>query len=220
MIKNIIFDLDGTLANTSTDIINSFNYSLKKNGSKKKLNFKKFKKIANKGSLYLIQQVVKKKSIYTKKINNDFLKHYKNNICIKSKLKKGVIPFLKFCKKKKIRLYVSTNKLEQNAKLLLKKLKINNYFSYIAGSDTFRYKKPNFLHLQELMKKFGFLKNQTIFVGDTEIDSFLAKNFKIKFILLKNGYTNIDPKKIRYDMVITNFKKLQSYIENFNNYLN
>ena len=65
------------------------------------------------------------------------------------------------------------------------------------------------------MKKFGFLKNQTIFVGDTEIDSFLAKNFKIKFILLKNGYTNIDPKKIRYDMVITNFKKLQSYIENF-----
>ncbi len=36
MIKNIIFDIDGTLANTSSDIINSFNYALKKNGFKKK----------------------------------------------------------------------------------------------------------------------------------------------------------------------------------------
>ena len=30
MIKNIIFDLDGTLANTSLDIIESVNYALKK----------------------------------------------------------------------------------------------------------------------------------------------------------------------------------------------
>ena len=35
MIKNIIFDLDGTLANTSKDIIDSLNYSLKKIGFKK-----------------------------------------------------------------------------------------------------------------------------------------------------------------------------------------
>ena len=36
MIKNIIFDIDGTLADTSTDIINSFNHSLKKMDLKKK----------------------------------------------------------------------------------------------------------------------------------------------------------------------------------------
>ena len=36
-----------------------------------------------------------------------------------------------------------------------------------------------------MKKKFGFSKKETILVGDTEIDSLLAKNFKIKFILLK-----------------------------------
>ena len=58
MIKNIIFDIDGTLANTSADIINSFNYSLKKNGLKIKINFRKFKKVANLGSLHLIKKIV------------------------------------------------------------------------------------------------------------------------------------------------------------------
>lgn len=214
MIKNIIFDIDGTLADTSTDIINSFNYSLKKNGLKKKINFQYFKKIANKGSLYLIQKVVGKKNIHSKKINNDFLKHYENNICIKSKLRKNLKIFLDYCKKNNIKLFISTNKLEKNAKLLLKKLKINNYFLFVAGSDTFKHKKPNYLHLQQLKKKFHFLKKETIFVGDTEIDSLLAKNFKIKFILLRNGYTNVDPQKLNYEIAISDYNKLQSYIEN------
>lgn len=215
MIKNIIFDIDGTLANTSSDIINSFNYALKKNGLKKKINFKEFKKVANNGSLSLIQKITRKKNINTKKINDDFLKHYQNNICIKSKLKKNVKPFLRFCKKKKIKLFISTNKLEHNAKLLLKKLKINNYFLFVAGSDTFKYKKPNFLHLHQMKRKFSFLKKETIFVGDTEIDSLLAKNFKIKFVLFKNGYTNVNPKKIKFDISISNYSKLETYIDNF-----
>ena len=214
MIKNIIFDIDGTLANTSADIINSFNYSLKKNGLKIKINFRKFKKVANLGSLHLIKKIVGKKNVCSKKINNDFLEHYKNNICIKSNLKKNVKSFLKFCKKNKIKLFISTNKLETNAILLLKKLKINNYFLFVAGSDTFKYKKPNFKHLQQLRKKFCFLKKETIFVGDTEIDSILAKNFKVKFVLFRNGYTDVNPKKLDYEIAISDYKKLQSYLEN------
>lgn len=214
MIKNIIFDIDGTLADTSADIISSFNYSLKKNGFKKKINFQNFKKIANKGSLYLIQKVIGKKNIHSKKINNDFLKHYENNICIKSKLRKNLKIFLEYCKKNNIKLFISTNKLEKIAKLLLKKLKINNYFLFIAGSDTFKYKKPNYLHLQQLKKKFCFLKKETIFIGDTEIDSLLARNFKIKFILFKNGYTTVNPKKLDYEIAISDYDKLQSYVEN------
>ena len=38
MIKNIIFDLDGTLANTSEDIIDSLNFALKRIGFSKKIN--------------------------------------------------------------------------------------------------------------------------------------------------------------------------------------
>ena len=66
-----------------------------------------------------------------------------------------------------------------------------------------------------MKKKFGFSKKETILVGDTEIDSLLAKNFKIKFILFKKGYTSLDPKNIKYDIAISNYSKLKICIRNF-----
>ena len=71
-------------------------------------------------------------------------------------MRKNLKVFLDYCKENNIKLFISTNKLEKNAKLLLKKLKINNYFLFVAGSDTFKYKKPNYLHLQKLKKSFVF----------------------------------------------------------------
>ena len=42
MVKNIIFDLDGTLANTSQDIISSLRFALKKKGLNKIISLSKF----------------------------------------------------------------------------------------------------------------------------------------------------------------------------------
>ena len=51
MIKNIIYDLDGTLINSSKDIINSFNYAFKINNLKTKV-------ISERG---IIKKLLKKK---------------------------------------------------------------------------------------------------------------------------------------------------------------
>lgn len=213
MIKNIIFDIDGTLADTSDDIIDSLNVSLMKFGFKKKINFSKFKKVANKGSIHMIKEVLGKNNKKEKEINNFFLKYYEANICNKSKLKSNVLDFLKFCKKKKIKLFISTNKLEKNAKLLLTKLKILSFFDFVAGSDTFKYKKPNSLHLKYLNKLCNFKKKETIFIGDTEIDSRAAENYNIKFVLIKNGYTTLRTRKINYNFCISNYDELRTILE-------
>lgn len=208
MIKNIIFDLDGTLANTSTDIIFSLNHALKRANISKKVNFKTFKKIANRGSLFMIQNFLKKNNRSIKIINNYFLSHYKFNMCRKTQLKKNVLNFIKKCKKKNIQLFVSTNKSKKNAVLILKKLKILKFFKFIAGSDSFKYQKPNPLHLEALRRKFGIKKKQTVFIGDTEIDSALAYSFNIKFVLIKNGYTTLKFSEIKSDITIANYSNL------------
>lgn len=213
MIKNIIFDLDGTLANTSEDIIDSLNFALGRIGFSKKINLKIFKKIANKGSLHMIQMIVGKKNTNSNKVNNYFLEHYKKNICNKTSLKKNVTNFLRYCKNKNIKLFISTNKNQKNAVLILKRLKIYKFFNFIAGSDTFKYQKPNPLHLSSLKKKFSLKKIETIFIGDTEIDSNLANKFNIKFILVKNGYTNLKPHQIKSDFVITNYSNISRIIK-------
>lgn len=206
MIKNIIFDLDGTLANTSHDIIFSLNYALKKFGIAKQVSHKLFKKIANKGSFFMIKNVLKKSDKKTIRIVNEyFLNHYKINLCKKTQLKKDILNFIKKCKKKNIQLFVSTNKNQKNAILILKKLKIFKFFKFIAGSDTFKYQKPNPLHLEALRRKFGLKKKETVFIGDTEVDSDLAYKFDIKFILVKNGYTLLKPSEIKSDFAIVNY---------------
>ena len=209
MLKNIIFDLDGTLADTSSDIISSVNYSLKKKKIKKKINFNFFKKVANNGSVDMfIKLLPKKNNKFIIEINNIFINHYQNNICIKSKLKKNLIFFLKLCKKKKIKLFISKNKKRKIAKLLIKKLKINNYFNFIAGSDTFRHRKPSPLHLVALSKKFNLNKREILYIGDTEIDSLMARKFKIHFVLIKNGYTTLSYNRISHDILTSDYKQL------------
>ena len=99
MIKNIIFDLDGTIVLTARDIIFSLNYALKNVGIDKKIKYRDFKKVASEGSIKMIQNFLKKKtSKLIKKINQLFLEHYQKNICVRSKLKKNVLQLLKLCK--------------------------------------------------------------------------------------------------------------------------
>jgi len=218
MLKNIIFDLDGTIVLTAGDIIFSLNYALKNAGVRKKIKYKDFKKVASKGSVKMIQNVLKKSSSKSiKKINQLFLQHYQENICVKSRLKKNVSQLLKLCKKKKIKLFISTNKSGRNAKLLLKKLNILDYFLFVAGSDSFKFKKPNPIHLKTLYKKFKIDKNQSIMIGDSKIDAECAKKNGTKFILVKNGYTNIHNNKIFSNFKVNNFKEIIKIVKNLTN---
>jgi len=218
MLKNIIFDLDGTIVLTAGDIIFSLNYALKNAGIKKKVKYKDFKKVASKGSVKMIQNVLNKSSYKSiKKINHLFLQHYQRNICVKSRLKENVPQLLKLCKGKKIKLFVSTNKSEKNAKLLLKKLDILDYFFFVAGSNTFKFIKPNPIHLKTLYKKFKIDKNQSIMIGDSKIDSECAKKNGTKFILVKNGYTNIHHNKIFSNFKVNTFKEIIQIVKSLTN---
>ena len=78
MIKNIIYDLDGTLINSSKDIINSFNHAFKINNIKTTVNNQYFLDNANLGSKYFIQKATRKK-FNIQKVQLDFQMHYDLN---------------------------------------------------------------------------------------------------------------------------------------------
>ena len=80
--KTIIYDLDGTIINSSRDIIRSFNTAFKINNIKK-IDYEFFINNASRGSLNLIKQNLKKNQFFKlKKINKDFHKIYSSN-CVK-----------------------------------------------------------------------------------------------------------------------------------------
>ena len=150
-----------------------------------------------------------------KEMMKEFIDFYSQNIDRGSKPINGVMEFLKWAKTKNISMAVCTNKQERLAVDLLKKLKMYEYFEYVAGSDTFPFNKPDPRHLTDVVEIIQGNLKKTIMVGDSEVDEMSAKNAKIPFVLVKNGYTEKSTKEIKHDELIEDFKNFDKVIEKY-----
>ena len=110
---------------------------------------------------------------------------------------------------------VCTNKQERLAVDLLKKIKLAEYFEYIAGSDTFDFNKPDPRHLTNVVEILGGNINKTIMVGDSEVDSQSAYNAKVPFVLVEDGYTEKKVDQIPHDIVIKDFINFEKTIKKY-----
>ena len=217
----LIFDLDGTIIDSKKDIINSFNFAFKKNNLKL-INEAFFLKNASRGSDYFIKKNFKKKNIkrsFIDKINRDFISHYYKNCTKNTTCKKGLKIFLKKKKKNYVNI-ITTNKKKKIAEKICKKLNIFSYFDQIFGSDTLLNKKPSKKHLDEILKKYNFNKSKILIFGDSEVDYKLSSHYKIKYILVKNGYTNKTYNQIKHNLLINDYNNLLKIVNELLNIKN
>ena len=220
----ILFDLDGTLIDTAPDLMRAHNYVMKKFGYETKSN-DDMRKLVGKGAASLIGRSLwgqAKKEFgqinnqnKKKEMIKEFINYYGKNIAIESKLIKGVKEFLNWCKKNNISMGVCTNKQEYLAVDLLKKIKIYDYFEYVAGSDTFEYCKPDSRHLTNIVEILNGDLKKCIMIGDSETDGNTAVNAGVPFILVENGYTDKMPNDIKHNHLIKNFNNLELIIKKY-----
>ena len=222
----VLFDLDGTLVDTAPDLMNAHNHVMKKYGYETK-STEDIRKLVGKGSASLIGRSVwgQAKKEFSKVNDQDikkemvkeFIDYYANNIAVESKLVNGVLEFLNWSKKNNISMGVCTNKQEYLSIDLLKKLKIYDYFEYVAGSDTFDYCKPDPRHLTNVIEIMQGDINKSIMIGDSETDAESAKSAGIPFILLEDGYTEKKVSEIYHNHLIKDFVNIEEIV---NKYLN
>ena len=222
----IIFDLDGTLVDTAPDLLSAHNHVMKKFGYSSR-NLDEIKNLAGKGAAVMIGRSIwesaKKEfsSIDDQKTKNEmideFISYYGKNIVVKSKLINGVYEFLKWAKSKKISMGVCTNKQEHLAVDLLKKIKIYDFFEYVAGRNTFEYCKPDPRHITNMIEIMNGNIKKSLMIGDSENDAEAAKSAGISMILLENGYTDKKTEQIYYNYLIKDFTEIEKII---NKYLN
>mgnify|MGYP001429808098 FL=1 len=216
-IYTILFDLDGTLVDTAPDLMEAHNHVMKKFGHKEK-KLSDIKSLAGKGAWVMMQrafrQEIKDEKI-KKEMMKEFIDFYSQNIDRGSKPINGVMEFLKWAKTKNISMAVCTNKQERLAVDLLKKLRMYEYFEYVAGSDTFPFNKPDPRHLTDVVEIIQGDLKKTIMVGDSEVDGMSAENAKIPFVLVKDGYTEKSTKEIKHNELIEDFKNFDKIIEKY-----
>ena len=217
----ILFDLDGTLADTAPDLMMAHNHVMKKFGHNTK-SIDEIKEYVGKGAAVMIGRSIwgearkELSKIKDKKMKEEmveeFLLFYKKNIVVKSKLINGVYEFLKWAKSNNISMGVCTNKQEHLAIDFLKKIKIYDFFEYVAGRNTFDYCKPDPRHLTSIIEIMGGDIKKSLMIGDSENDADAAKSAGIPMILLEDGYTEKKIDQIHHDHLIKDFIGIEKII--------
>ena len=220
----ILFDLDGTLVDTAPDLMNAHNHVMKKYGYPTK-STKEIRNLVGQGAGAMLGRSIwgqaKKEfgRINDQKIKAEmvkqFINFYGNNIVNESTLINGVKKFLKWCKEKNISMAVCTNKQEHLAIDLLKKIKINDYFEYVAGHNTFEYCKPDPRHLTSVIEILGGDIKKCLMIGDSETDANAAKAASIPVILLENGYTEKNTNEIHHNHLIKDFIGVEKIVSTY-----
>ena len=223
-IFTILFDLDGTLVNTAPDLMHAHNHVMKKYGFEER-KLSDIRKLAGRGSKVMLSRSINETTAQkdkTKKFDDiidemtkEFIDYYSKNIVAESTLKEGVLNFLSWCKNNSISMAVCTNKQEHLSIDLLKKIKIYDFFDYVAGGNTFDFNKPNPKHLTHTIEIIGGDIKKTLMIGDSETDSNASKAANLPFILIDEGYTEKKSNEIHHDHLVKNFISLEKIIEKY-----
>jgi phosphoglycolate phosphatase len=215
----VVFDLDGTLAETAPDLIATLNVILRRE-KMAELPLEKARDMIGAGAKALIQRAF---DVAGRDLSSDrldalfvqYLDHYRDHIADLTELFPGVIQALDALEKDGFCLAVCTNKLEEHARLLLEKLGVMHRFVALTGKDTFAFSKPDPRHLLETIRLAGADPLRAVMVGDSRTDIDTAKAAGIPVIGVPFGYTDIPIHDLGADVVIEHFDDLVMAVRAF-----
>jgi len=210
----IVYDLDGTLADTAEDLVATVNWLLGREGLQP-LKVESAGSLVGAGARALIARGFQAsgRSLEPRKLETlfgDFLAHYNAHIVDRTRLYPGVDKALHAFARLGWRQAVCTNKVEGSAKLLVAKLGVADHFAFVCGQDTFGIGKPDAKPLLQTIAASGGARDRAIMVGDSATDIKTARAANVPVIAVDFGYTDIPVAQLGSDRVISHFDELQA----------
>jgi phosphoglycolate phosphatase len=213
----IVFDLDGTLAETAPDIMATLNVILKQEGLAP-LPVERARELVGAGAKALIERGfgVSKAELTPAKLDalfQEFLEIYAGRVVDSSHLFDGVMPALERLAARNMRLAICTNKPIHHTMLILDAFGITQRFDAIAGRDTFAMCKPDPRHLTLTIARAGGEASHAVMVGDSKTDISTARAANIPVIAVPFGYTDVPIETLGPDAVIQHFDEIDATID-------
>ena len=207
----VLFDLDGTIADTALDLAATLNHLLTTSG-RNEIHHDRVRNMVGEGARALIikgfeynNEELTDQEVEV--LHDEYINYYRSHIADKTVLFPNVFITLETLARQNIPLAICTNKSMELTHLLLKQLKIFDFFTAVTCGDSFAYKKPDPRHLITTCKLMKADPKQAIMVGDSINDIDAAKRANMLSVGVSFGYTLTPIDELSPNIIINHFNE-------------
>ncbi len=203
MKKAVIFDMDGTLVNSSMTIVNAINY-VRGKLDLEPLDSKDILDKVNDPTLNPAKEFYETPR-FTHQHEAWFSSYYTENHEKELELYDGIVELLDGLKERGFKLAIATNSYRGSTIESLKHLNILDYFESLACYDDVGRGKPAPDMLEKNLKDLNLTPKEAIFIGDSERDMLASKSAGIEYLMINWGFSD-------YEDAIHNLSDLEKAI--------
>jgi phosphoglycolate phosphatase len=188
MVCCVVFDLDGTLADSVPDLAAAANRLLASRGMAP-LSEAEVTRMVGDGVPVLVRRVLAARGLEADAATIEvYTTDYTAHAADRTRLFPGAAEALATLAHGGWRMAVCTNKPEAAAHALLAALGVDHFFSAIGGGDSFPVRKPDPAHLRATLAQAGATPGQAVMVGDHRNDVMAATGAGLPCIFAAWGY--------------------------------
>lgn len=188
-IKAVIWDLDGTLLNTLDDLAASVNAALRANGLPERT-MDEVRSFVGNGIHRLIERAMPEAGAEHPKFQavlDAFVAHYGQHSRDHTQPYDGIMRTLDTLAAQGVKLAIVSNKVDFAVKQLSRDYFGDRMHSAV-GDDPSRNRKPAPDSVLDAMRQMGVSAQETVYVGDSEVDVITARNADIPCIAVTWGF--------------------------------
>ncbi len=194
MYKLVVFDLDGTLADTLSDLAHAVNEALVYVGAPTHP-IDSYRTFVGNGVNVLIKKALGEKGDdeeLCKKTKAYFDSYYPQHLCDYTCAYEGMTDVLSELRKASVKTAIHSNKPHEYVPHIIDKLFCDHKFDIVIGNMPLYERKPSPQALCAIMDELGVSKDETLYVGDSDVDVFTAHNAGVKMCGVEWGFRGKD----------------------------
>ncbi|WP_170516420.1 HAD-IA family hydrolase [Ruegeria atlantica] len=214
--RTVIFDLDGTLADTSGDLLAAANHCFRQMGHGDVLVHDDDAAVALRGGRMMLTHGLKRVGAYDEDTVLAYyptlLEAYAKDIDTHTRFYPGALEAVEMLKSQGYGVGICTNKPEALADQLLTQMGVRDQFASLVGADTLPVRKPDPEPLREAARRAGGHPDLCVLIGDSDTDRNTARAAGVPSVLVTFGPSGEDMAALEPEALLHHFDDLPELV--------